>query len=339
MEGFPPQVESIEPYIPPTPFLNNQSDTEDIGTKCEIRQFELVTNSQGEKVLLKAGSSRAGFSKRPRDQWSHSAAIVLTKDLNDRDVPCSQLKIQSPYLKAALKECVPQFEKFDIQNKSIVLENDPRCLFHHRHGLMNYHKRCASNNQSKEADHVQFLLDYMFTTFRSEIRHYNYFMENPILQPGLDFFNLWMAFVPGELVYVPKTCPTHYLERDCVFRLKSMTRCSCTRTWCADYSWNLVMYAIVYDGTDFGYDSIIMRIRAYEGVRALQDLNVMPLKYHQDHERIKMTLIARGKKYIALEGQHYKESNGIAELLSDTRDLTSMGEDDFFPLRSTHVCF
>lgn len=325
------------PYVPPAARRRYQWD-EDVGMKCEIRQYEVVTNAQGERVVLKAGSSRAGLGKRPRDQWSHSAALVLTKDLNDRDVPCSHLEIQSPYLKEALKECVPEFEQFDIHNKSIILENECRCLFHYRQELISYHERCASNKQHDEAEHVQFLLDYMFTTLRSEIRHYNHFMENPILQPGLDFFNLWMVFIPGQLVYVPQTCPTHFLQRDCVFRLKSMTRCPCTRTWCGQYPWTLVMYAIAYDGTDFGHDSVVMRICSYEGVRALQELNVMPLQYHQDHEKLKTKLIARGKRYVGLKGQHYKESHGTAELLSDTRDLTLMGEDDYFPLRSTHVC-
>lgn len=72
--------------------------------KSEIRQHELVTNAQGKKVLLKAGSSRAGLGKQPRDYWSNSAELVLTNDPNDRDVPFSRLEIQSPYLNAALKD-------------------------------------------------------------------------------------------------------------------------------------------------------------------------------------------------------------------------------------------
>lgn len=331
---------SIKPYLPPPiALLSNQSDTEDIGTKCEIRQYERVTNEKGEELLLKAGSSRADLGKRSRDQWSHSAALVLIKSLNRRGVPRTQLDIQSPYLKAALKECVPQYEKFDIQNTSIILEDEPRCLFYYRQELMNYHARCASNSQHKEAEHVKFLLDYMFTTLHSEVRHYNLFMESPILQPGLEFFNLWMAFIPGQLIYVSKTWPDDHLVRDSVFRLKSIKRCPCTKAWCDGDPWILLMHGIAYNGTDFGYQSVTMRISSYEGVQALQDLGVMPLKYHRDHEQLKTKLIARGKEYVGLEGQHYKENNGNAQLLSDTRDLTFMEDEDLvLSLGSTHVC-
>jgi len=339
MEEPLPRPPPIQPYLPPVAVLQNRFQDQEIGVKCEIRHYELIKNAQGEKVLLKAGSSRAGLGVRPRDDWSHSSALVLTKDFNDPDIPCSQLEIQSPYLKKALKKCVPEFEKFDTHSKSIVLKDEPRCVFHYRQEFIDYHERCVNNDQHTEAEQVRFLLDYMFNTLQSEVRHYNYFMENPILLPGLDFLNLWMAFVPGQLVYVPTSCAVHHKKRDCVFRLKSMTRCPCPHVWCSRYPWLLVMYSIVYDGTNFGYDDVAITISGYEGVRALQDLNVMPLEYHQRHEEIKTKLTARGKKYVSLNGQHYKESNGIAELLSDTRDLTALGEDDVFPLHSTHVCY
>lgn len=331
-----PRLDYTEPYLPPIAGLQDQAQDDSIGLKCEIRHYELVKNAQGEKVLLKAGSSRAGLGARPRDRWSHSSALVLTKDFNDPDIPCSQLEIQSPYLKEALTKCVPEFEKIDTNSKPIVLKNEPRCVFHYRRELISYHKRCASNGQHTEADHVRFLLDYMFNTLHSEVRHYSHFMENPILLPGLDFINLWMAFVPGQLVYVTSRTNDR-LSRNRVFRLKSMTRCPCSRAWCDQYPWELVMHAIVYEGTNFGYDDVYMNIKGYEGVRALQDLDVIPLEYHQRHKDIKTELAERGKKYVSLIGRHYKQSNGVAELLSDTRNLTASGEDDFFPLRSTNV--
>lgn len=327
MEGL---LAPIQPYLPPIASLEEQSDVGEIGVTCEIRQYERITNAKGEKVTLRAGTSRrgAGLGASSHDRWSHSSALVLTTDLSNSDCPWSQLEIQSPYIKAAMKECVPGFENFDILNKSIILENEPWCLFHHRQNLIDYHHRCARNNQHAETEHIQFLLDHMFNTLSAEIRHYNNnFVQKPVyLQPGLDFLRLWMAFVPGQFVYVPKSHLVCERTHERVFRLKSMSRCSCIRLWCSSYQWTLVLYSITYDGTDFGYKSNTVHIHPYEGVRAIQDLDVMPLECSPDHEQIKEKLISRGKRYTGLVGPHYKESIGVAELLSDTRDLTFTGE-------------
>ncbi len=79
-------------------------------------------------------------------------------------------------------------------------------------------------------------------------------------------------------------------------------------------------------------------IKKFEGCRSLRELAVFPLRYHHRNDEIRARLIARGKKFCGLHGMHHRRYDGAAELLSDNRNLSIDGEEDYFPLRSTLVC-
>ncbi|KFA71440.1 hypothetical protein S40288_04279 [Stachybotrys chartarum IBT 40288] len=322
---------SIQAYIYPDrifPLLGDQ-----IGTKCEIRQYERMKNAKGEMVTLKAGFTRSSLVRNSLDEWSADAAIVLIRDMEDIEDPHTRLEIQSPYIKQALKECVPEHANFDLEHQALILEDQPRCVFHYRQNLIDYHNRCAERQEAEAAQHVAMLLNHMFRTFDQEIRQFKHYMESFQLQPSLSFVNLWMAFVPGQIAYAEKKC-NHEKLKGRLFRLKKINRCSCTKVGCSRSSWNISGYAIDYDGADFGHTFIGYQIEPYDGVKPLQDLAVMPLQYHPDCRNIKTELIARGKDFVQLTGQHHKAYKGIAALLSDHRDIH---DEDNFPLQSTHV--
>jgi hypothetical protein len=322
-------------YVPPFRSFHPPSKP-GIGSKCEIRQYERTKNAKGETVLLKTGTARSTLGSKPRDDWSAQAALVLTRYLDGTECDRTELEVQSPHIKAALKECVPEFSGFDLERQSMVLQDEPRCVFHYRNDLARYHDRCAEKGEADAKEHVAFMLDYMFRTLDREIRHFTRFMENPVLQPSLEFVNLWMAFVPGQLAYTEKRSSREKL-RGRIFRLKTIERCPCPRPWCPQYPWSLRGSIIDYDGDDFGHVDISATIEPYEGVKALQDLLVVPFRYHPDPETLQRELVSRGMRFLQLSGRHYMAYKGTAELMSNDRDSTWDGEDDFFPLRSTHV--
>ena len=255
--------------------------------------------------------------------------------MDENDCPRTELEIQSPYIKKALKTCVPFYANIDVEGKSICLQDQPRCVFHYREQLINYHNGCLESGETDAALHVKFILDYMFNTLSPEIRHFTNFAEN-IMHPAIDFLSLWMVFVPGDIVYIEKKCH-HTKARGSLMRLQSMDRCPCPRQWCGKYSWTLVAHAIDYDGHDFGHTERRVKVEPYEGVKAIQDLAVVPLRYHPDGDKIRTGLIERGEKFVQLHGRHYKQCKAVAELLSNRRVNNISGEEDLFPLRSTHV--
>lgn len=325
----------IPTYQPPLEALSQPGD---IGSVCEIGHYERVKNSKGKVLLLRVGSTRARALQMLRDERSSRSALILIKEPNPSDEknPKITLEIQSPHMKMAIKSCIPEFENTDIEQKSIVIADEPRCIFHYRQELIKYHQRCAQNNNGEAATHVGFLLNYMFHQLASQILHFDQYMKNPLLQPALDFPNLWMAFTPGDLIHV-RHLSSSSAPWDYVFRFHSMTRCRCSKPWCSDYDWKLKGFYIDYDGDNFGHLVHHVALPAYEGVKALRDLRATPLKFHPDKASLEEKFIARGKRFVGLSGYHFKHCRGPARLFQDTRVDSLVGEEDRFSHRLTHV--
>jgi hypothetical protein len=70
---------------------------------------------------------------------------------------------------------------------------------------------------------------------------------------------------------------------------------------------------------------------------ALDQLKIFPLEYHLRKEELAAKLVARGKKFVSLQGIHYHYYEGVADALSPWRLNTIFGEEDEFPLQSITV--
>ena len=67
-----------------------------------------------------------------------------------------------------------------------------------------------------------------------------------------------------------------------------------------------------FDGKAFGMGRAEVTIDAFKGPRKITSLNCYPLKYHPDHKRLRMEMIERGRKFVALDGMQYRIQKGIA---------------------------
>ncbi|QSZ34360.1 hypothetical protein DSL72_005951 [Monilinia vaccinii-corymbosi] len=53
-------------------------------------------------------------------------------------------------------------------------------------------------------------------------------------------------------------------------------------------------------------------VPAFKGARKITSLHCYPLKYHKNEAKLRAELIERGKKFVALQGVHYKSHKGMA---------------------------
>lgn len=58
--------------------------------------------------------------------------------------------------------------------------------------------------------------------------------------------------------------------------------------------------------------SLQITVDKFKGPRNISSLACYPLKYHQDHEKLKGQMIERGKKFVALEGVQNRFQKGMA---------------------------
>ena len=286
--------------------------------------FESRYNSKGELVTLEAGT-RQDLELPERGSES---ALVLTKYYETTgELEDTELEIQSPHLKAALEEVITYYPGLQLNAEEVMISGLPKCLFHYRTELTTY----GNSLQDAEAKrHLSLLLKHTWKVFETQIRTYSSQMESPlglpIESPALTFEHLWMVFRPGCFIYVQD------VKDRAVLRLK----------WVEKYmrrkkhlGWDITAEQITYDGEDFGYNTRDFFIRRYEDYRCLKELPVCPLQYAPQAAEIRREMIARGQKFIALRGIHYKSYRGAAEALAPFRKISAWGEEDTFPLRTT----
>jgi hypothetical protein len=89
-------------------------------------------------------------------------------------------------------------------------------------------------------------------------------------------------------------------------------------------------------GTTMGTKHIISQY-THEGYMALDLLKIFPLEYHPRKDELIAAFVERGKKFVSLQGIHYRSYDGVAEALSPWRINTIFGEEDEFPLQSMMV--
>ncbi|KAK0105050.1 hypothetical protein ONS96_004453 [Cadophora gregata f. sp. sojae] len=312
----------------PHTFLSGAVDPDDTeGLTCEIKTYEARFNSQGEQITLQVGARRDLDRLKDRD---HDSALVLTRFYRrNKELDFTELEVRSPYLKAALRAVIEDYPGMNIHSGRIVIRDLPRPIFHYREEIQRY----ASQLQDPIAkEHIAFGLRYMYKTLQREVKsYYNLMNCQPSILPGLEFLTLWMAFRPGCLIYTKK----NNVEK--VLLLRTMTRCPCPKPKCCDGQWTLTADRIDYNGTDFGYAGAIIFVRPYDGYKPLQLLNVLPLEYHPQKDRITKELTNRGRKFISMLGIHHRWYEGTAAALSLHRKSTIEGEEDEFPLQSITI--
>ncbi|KAM7197818.1 P-loop containing nucleoside triphosphate hydrolase protein [Naviculisporaceae sp. PSN 640] len=313
-------------------------DFQGAGIQCEVKRLDTVYNGKGEKVSLSSGSRFRLEHDRPKDTFK--AALVRTQHWTRSGEPdFVELEIRSPYMKAALKQVVPEYHDAVIDSNYIVIRDEPRCLFHYRNELFNYGAGLLPN--SDEQKHVSFLLEYMNTELSDEIYSWTLMVDledHPwsLNGPSLEFQNLWMVFIPGEQIFVPKE---NSASASMVLEFDSMAlSCRCQRPYCIPtHKWTITAVCIDHDSTQYGYLRLYSRINHYPGYMPLKHLKILPLRLHPDAQNIRQVHLARGQKFTQLQGKHHRAHKGVASMLGRERDFTFMGEEDSFPMQATWI--
>ncbi|XP_044717467.1 ATPase family associated with various cellular activities (AAA) domain-containing protein [Hirsutella rhossiliensis] len=129
----------------------------------------------------------------------------------------------------------------------------------------------------------------------------------PMLDSGVITFDLlWALWKPNTLIY-----GTTYgaVEDPRVFKVDMAYHQSTIMR--GDFYFIEGKY-LEFDGKKFGYGTVAEEISDFQGARKITSLPCYPLRYHKEQDQVQKDLIARGKKFVALNGVHYKCYSGIA---------------------------
>ncbi|KFY03751.1 hypothetical protein O988_01262 [Pseudogymnoascus sp. VKM F-3808] len=170
-----------------------------------------------------------------------------------------------------------------------------------RKGEVKMKKKEIKKNDEK-IKHIKVLLKYMDKDY-AETKKTLY----PMLESGLITFDyLWALYKPNTLAYTttygtldePRAFKIEYAEKEASFMKGE---------W-----YNIEGKYLEYDGKVWGMGTMDCDVPAFKGARKITSLACYPLRYHKDEEKVRKELIERGKKFVSLQGVHYKSHEGLA---------------------------
>ncbi|CAL1710252.1 unnamed protein product [Somion occarium] len=281
--------------------------------------------NSGAKVIAEGGPVIGSTGNIKDDPWGQYCFVVVRKLPKDAEEgePTFQVVVKSPYLIQACKRVIkdvpgiswnavplelfiaflPQFEKYqaELQRK---------------------------HNRSAEESHIASSIGVLVTYIRSDYRTTLASIAN-LTSHGEITFNLLYAIMVPRTILITE-CPITKEPR--ALQLTSSTKV-CTLTGglldllCE--SIDLFDSEVPVDpwgtgssaeaeahkagaGKAFGRVQHRVIIPSFKGTRKIASLDAYPIKYHHNTEELKLSLIARGKKWVGLRGIHHMQYKGSA---------------------------
>lgn len=281
--------------------------------KCEVREYEERHNLKGEKIMKLVEDKVEADAKEEGKEY----AIISYKHYGpDGSLKSSRLEIQSPHIIKALREVIKTYPGQSFNGETVILHGQLRCIFHYRKRLEDYRQ----NIYDKVAKwHIHLILRFMGKELQSSIRSYKAHVETSSLSPSIEFKDLWMVFVPGELV----------LSGQYETRQISLLRSTVIQQdSCGNQFWSITGRCFTHDGTHFGYSDKIVEVPFFAGANDIRKLPIWPLKYCDDEkalENLQEELVTRGKKFCSLKGYHHKAYTGLASAVSEEYEREDSG--------------
>lgn len=222
--------------------------------------------------------------------------------------------IKSKLLKEALNHVMDGVKGISLVEETPAV--DPNLLFLYLEDLRSSlkelkHKRNKDGKKYKKKElkmnkekikHVKILLKYLDKDYASTKS-----TLYPMLKNGLITFDLlWALYKPNTLAYTttygtvdePRAFKIDYANKEVHF-IKG--------EW-----YSIEGRYLEYDGKTWGMGTMEVEVPSFKGARKITNLACYPLKYHKDEEGLRKQLIDRGKKFVSLQGVHYKHHEGLA---------------------------
>ena len=182
---------------------------------------------------------------------------------------------------------------------------EPYQLLWHQYHAMETYARDQSNPKDCRT-HIKALLDFLRTCAMPNVQELIELCNPQNIVQSISYPSLWFLFTPGTFVVEQNS----RFSRSRVFSLDTVKPPSKK----VDAKGRLVYgqlqldcQRLRYDGEALSFASATLKIAAFQGVVLLSELKYIPLSLLEATEEKRGILIARGKKFWDLRGQHLKE--------------------------------
>ena len=130
--------------------------------------------------------------------------------------------------------------------------------------------------------------------------------------------SLWILYKPGSFVVTQHSKFSHS-RASLIDEVQPPTRKTDRRGRSVYGVTKIICRELEYNGIEFSFRSVVKRIRSFKGPAEVSELMHIPLELLEWHKDKRHRLLARGKRFWDLRGQHLKE------VRNDSRANRSMG--------------
>ncbi|KKK14841.1 hypothetical protein AOCH_004934, partial [Aspergillus ochraceoroseus] len=245
------------------------------------------------------------------NEWDQYLFTVRRKFDWDNKYMETVVDLKSKYLRDALGKVMDGVKGVSLVQETAVV--DPNMLFLYLEETRQYMKELRQQAKTEKkkkarkaaalkANHLKVLIKYLDTDY-SETKKTLY----PLLEANTITFDLlWALFKPNTIAYA-----STYGNQDepRAFKIEYATKES---SFMKGQWYSIEGRYLEYDGKSFGMGTMAAEVESFKGARKITSLGCYPLKYHREAEEIKLKLIERGKKFVAMRGMNYRFHKGMA---------------------------
>ncbi|KAI3553712.1 ATPase [Colletotrichum abscissum] len=232
------------------------------------------------------------------EETEQYAVVVRNIKSNDsrKKLEADSIVIQSPWLKKALGVILDGYTGVACELERLEFDAPFRPFVHRWTEFRKYMGKKDLDAQTKE--HLTILHDILQYEIGNTIKAF----EDYVAKGVITFEHLWMIFQPGAIILSAHKGPlsafeleeTEYMENNCGKFLQ-------LRADCVDYG-----------GKEFGRYGERINISEFLGTKKITGLNAYPWAFHAQKEKLRTSLIQRGKIFEELAGHNYKQYSGTA---------------------------
>lgn len=222
------------------------------------------------------------------------------------------IDIKSKQLRAVLAEVMKECKSVSLETEEPSI--DPNLLFLYLEDLRKFYKKTLKGKIRTERKKKNVKkLEQQRAVCKTLVRYIDDDYADtkktlyPLLAAGnITFDLLWALFTPNDIAIT--SCYGSWDEPRCfkvdfAMKYSTMTR---GEWYCVEGKY------MEYDGKGFGFGDFEVDVDAFKGPRKITSLSAYPLKYHKDPAGIKKQIIARGEKFVNMEGMQYRSHKGLA---------------------------
>lgn len=291
---------------------------ENYGRKAQSGQFVRDRENAGEGELLYTEHMPA---KLPYNKDAKRNALAIHTYMDRKRSPVfdrhprlktTHIRIQSPILRAELRNIIRGYN-LDFDNEDGVTIYAPfEPLFYARHDIWRRFEELVELKSNapeddvellEKCDHMKLLIDDVLNGAMGEIIEE---AENLELQKKITYNLLWTLF-PHRSIVLTKDIAGYRQA----YQVRKYEYLSMTDETRVPVMFDLTCQYVHFDSFQFGFLPKSLPIGHFEGVKDIEDLDIVPLGAFPEDDELRLQLIERGKKLLDYQDVRHVQINPV----------------------------